>query len=193
MRLRDRVGPEAVKVAVFAEDEAAAVSDREDGFRRVARLQVFAADHVAVDDLDPLDVVRLEHRMRHRADRDFDLIAVRSGDRDVFLARAVGTVFHHAGQSASTAGGNAVIAFFTGLKRLEDNAALGAFPDHVRFFHRDFPPRNCRFGHAVPNGGSARMTQVSVTVILYHRRAENASPQHGKAGKKKQKSRREER
>ena len=41
-----------MKIAVFAQDEAAAVFDREDGFRRVARLQVFAADHVAVDDLD---------------------------------------------------------------------------------------------------------------------------------------------
>ena len=190
-RLRDGKGPESVKIAVFAENEAAAVFDGENGFRGFARLQVSAADHIAVNDLDPLDIVRLQHRVRHRADHDFKQAVIGSGGRrDMLFARAVGVILNQACQAASAAGGNAVVPLFAGLKRFKDYAALDAFPDCVRFLHHDSPSslqvRPRRPGRRI-RPDDARVLRCFNTVPHAHGKCKSAMR---KSGEEKQKGRR---
>ena len=128
-----------MKIAVFAEDEPGAVRDGEDGFGSVAGLEIPAVDAVTVDEFDPHDEMGLEHRMRHGPDRDFGAAVARRGHRDMLLARAVGMVFDESDEAPSAARRDAVVAAVARLKRLQDHAAFGAFPDRIRFFHRVSP------------------------------------------------------
>ena len=62
----------------------------------------------------------------------------------------------------------AAVALFARLKRFEDDAAFDAFPDRVRFFHRDFPLGFACSDASCPNGGSVRTPHASrIVSILY--------------------------
>ena len=93
MPLSDFAFPKAMEVAVSIDFHCLiALGDEEIGFRFFAWLEEAEASALLGEEIDPFDIMVLEHRMDDRSHFDVDEVAFFFGDRDMLFHRGLNRV-----------------------------------------------------------------------------------------------------